>query len=62
MLPAEAYLPDGRTAADSATVRATFLIGPDKKIRFMLIYPMSVGRDFGEIVRAVDAVLATDIG
>ncbi len=60
MLPAEAYLPDGRTAADSATVRATFLIGPDKKIRFMLIYPMSVGRDFGEIIRAVDAVLATD--
>ncbi|HHB80191.1 MAG TPA: peroxiredoxin [Aliiroseovarius sp.] len=60
MLPAEAYLPDGRTAADSATVRATFLVGPDKKIRFMLIYPMSVGRDFNEIIRAVDAVLATD--
>ncbi len=60
MLPAEAYMPDGRTAADSATVRATFLIGPDKKIRFMLIYPMSVGRNFDEIIRAVDAVLATD--
>ena len=60
MLPADAYLPDGRTAADSATVRATFLIGPDKKVRFMLIYPMSVGRNFDEILRAVDAVLATD--
>ncbi len=60
MLEADAYLPDGRTAADSATVRATYLIGPDKKIRFMIIYPMSVGRNFDEIVRAVDAVQATD--
>ncbi len=60
MLPAEAYLPDGRTAADSATVRATYLIGPDKKVRFMIIYPMSVGRNFDEIIRAVDAVQATD--
>ncbi len=60
MLPAEAVLPDGRTPADSATVRATYLIGPDKKIRFMIVYPMSVGRNFDEILRAVDAVLATD--
>ncbi len=60
MLPAEAYLPDGRTAADSATVRATFLVGPDKKIRFMIVYPMSVGRNFDEIVRAVDAVQLAD--
>ncbi len=60
MLPAEAYLPDGRTAADSATVRTVFIIGPDKKIRLMMTYPMSVGRNFAEILRALDAVRATD--
>lgn len=60
MLPAEAYLPDGRTANDSATVRTTFIIGPDKKIRLMLIYPMTVGRNFDEILRALDAIQATD--
>ncbi|WP_415183639.1 peroxiredoxin [Phaeovulum sp.] len=60
MLPAEAYLPDGRTANDSATVRTVFIIGPDKKIRLMLIYPMTVGRNFAEIVRALDAVQAAD--
>lgn len=60
MLPAEAYLPDGRTANDTATVRTTFIIGPDKKIRLMLIYPMSVGRNFDEILRALDAIRVTD--
>jgi len=60
MLPAEAYLPDGRTANDTATVRTTFIIGPDKKIRLMLIYPMSVGRNFDEILRALDGVRQTD--
>lgn len=60
MLPAEAYLPDGRTPADSATVRTVFIIGPDKKIRLTLSYPMSVGRNFAEILRALDAVQATD--
>jgi thioredoxin-dependent peroxiredoxin len=61
MLPAEYYLPDeGRTPAHSATVRTVYLIGPDKKIRFTIAYPMSVGRGFNEILRAVDAVLATD--
>jgi len=60
MLPADAYLPDGRTPADSATVRTVFIIGPDKKIRLTLAYPMSVGRNFAEIVRALDAVQATD--
>jgi alkyl hydroperoxide reductase subunit AhpC len=60
MLPAEAHLPDGRTANDTATVRTTFIIGPDKKIRLMLIYPMSVGRNFDEILRALDAIQATD--
>lgn len=60
MLPAEAYLPDGRTPAHTATVRTVYIIGPDKKIRAMLIYPMSIGRNFDEILRTVDAVQATD--
>ena len=60
MLPADAYLPDGRTANDSATVRTVYIIGPDKKVRLMLTYPMSVGRNFAEILRAVDAIQATD--
>jgi thioredoxin-dependent peroxiredoxin len=60
MLPADAYLPDGRTPADTATVRTTFIIGPDKKVRVALIYPMSVGRNFDEILRALDAVQNTD--
>jgi alkyl hydroperoxide reductase subunit AhpC len=60
MLPAEAYLPDGRTPADSATVRTVFIIGPDKKVRLTMTYPMSVGRNFAEILRALDAVRATD--
>ncbi len=60
MLPAEAWLPDGRTAADSATVRTVFIIGPDKKIRLMMIYPMTVGRNFDEILRALDAVQLGD--
>lgn len=60
MLPAEAYLADGRTAADTATVRTVFIIGPDKKVRLMMCYPMSVGRNFAEILRALDAVQKTD--
>ena len=60
MLPADAYMPDGRTPADSATVRTVFIIGPDKKIRLMMIYPMSVGRNFAEILRALDAIQLTD--
>jgi len=60
MLPAEAYMPDGRTAKDSATVRTVFIIGPDKKIRLTMTYPMAVGRNFAEIIRALDAVQATD--
>jgi len=60
MLPAEAYLPDGRTAADSASVRTVFIVGPDKKVRLTMSYPMSVGRNFAEILRALDAVQATD--
>ena len=60
MLPADAYLPDGRTPAHSATVRTVFIIGPDKKVRLTMTYPMSVGRNFAEIVRALDAVQVTD--
>lgn len=60
MLPADAYMPDGRTAADSATVRTVYIIGPDKKVRLMMTYPMSVGRNFAEILRALDAVQQTD--
>ncbi|WP_347266679.1 peroxiredoxin [Paracoccus sp. (in: a-proteobacteria)] len=61
MLPAEFYLPaEGRTPAHSATVRTVFIIGPDKKVRLTMTYPMSVGRNFAEILRALDAVQATD--
>lgn len=59
MLPAEAYLPDGRTPADSATVRSVFIISPDKKIQLTMTYPMSVGRNFAEILRALDALQKT---
>ncbi len=56
MLPAEAYLPDGRTPADTATVRAVFIIGPDKQLKLQMVYPMTVGRNFPEILRALDAL------
>jgi len=50
---------DGRTAADNATVRAVFIIGPDKKIKAMLIYPMTSGRDFDEVLRLLDSCQLT---
>ncbi|MDT0511885.1 peroxiredoxin [Halomonas sp. LES1] len=56
MLPAEAYLPDGRTPADSATVRSVFIIGPDKQLKLSMTYPMNVGRNFAEVLRALDAL------
>lgn len=59
MLPAEAYLPDGRTPNDSATVRSVFIIGPDKQLKLSMTYPMSVGRNFAEVVRALDALQTT---
>jgi len=59
MLPADAYLPDGRTAADSASVRSVFIISPDKKLQLSMTYPMSVGRNFAEVLRALDALQAT---
>jgi len=59
MLPAEAYLPDGRTPNDTATVRSVFIIGPDKKLKLSMTYPMSVGRNFAEVLRALDALQLT---
>jgi len=59
MLPADAYLPDGRTAAETATVRSVFIIGPDKKLKLSMTYPMSVGRNFAEVLRALDALQLT---
>ena len=59
MLPADAYLPDGRTAADSASVRVVFIFSPDKKLQLSITYPMSVGRNFAEVLRALDALQAT---
>ena len=58
MLPAEA-VPGKRTANDNQTVRTVFLIGPDKKIKLMLFYPMSTGRNFDEILRALDSIQLT---
>ncbi len=56
MLPAEAYLPDGRTPADTATVRSVFIIGPDKQLKLTMTYPMNVGRNFAEVLRALDGL------
>ncbi len=56
MLPAEAYLPDNPTPADSQTVRSVFIIGPDKQLKLSMTYPMTVGRNFAEILRALDAL------
>ena len=50
---------EGRTAANNATVRTVFVIGPDKKIKLMLIYPMSTGRNFDEILRVIDSMQLT---
>ena len=60
MLPAEeAGSSDGRTAATNATVRSVFVIGPDKKIKLMMTYPMTTGRNFDEILRVVDSMQLT---
>jgi thioredoxin-dependent peroxiredoxin len=60
MLPESAgTTSEGRTAADNATVRTVFVIGPDKKIKLMLIYPMSTGRNFDEVLRALDSIQLT---
>jgi alkyl hydroperoxide reductase subunit AhpC len=60
MLPDEAgETSQGRTAADNATVRSVFVIGPDKKIKAMLTYPMSTGRNFDEVLRLLDSCQLT---
>lgn len=60
MLPAdEPETSEGRTAATNATVRSVFVIGPDKRIKMMLTYPMSTGRNFDEILRALDSMQLT---
>jgi thioredoxin-dependent peroxiredoxin len=60
MLPAYAgNTSEGRTAATNATVRTVFVVGPDKKIKLMLSYPMSTGRNFDEVLRVVDSMQLT---
>ncbi len=60
MLPADAgTTSEGRTPATNATVRTVFVIGPDKKIKLMLIYPMSTGRNFDEVLRVLDSIQLT---
>jgi alkyl hydroperoxide reductase subunit AhpC len=60
MLPAEAGDScDGRTAADNATVRNVYVIGPDKKIKLLISYPMSTGRNFDEVLRVIDSLQLT---
>ena len=59
MLPAEEKPNESRTAMTNATVRSVFLIDPEKKIRMMLTYPMTTGRNFEEIIRVLDSVQLT---
>jgi alkyl hydroperoxide reductase subunit AhpC len=60
MLPAEEPgTSDGRTPAANATVRTVFVIGPDKRIKLMLTYPMTTGRNFDEVLRVIDSMQLT---
>ena len=60
MLPADAgNTSEGRTAATNATVRTVFVVGPDKKVKLMLSYPMSTGRNFDEVLRVLDSLQLT---
>jgi alkyl hydroperoxide reductase subunit AhpC len=60
MLPAAAGdTAQGRTAADNATVRNVYVIGPDKQVKLMITYPMSTGRNFDEVLRVIDSLQLT---
>ncbi|MEP6961176.1 MAG: peroxiredoxin [Acidobacteriota bacterium] len=60
MLPADSgETSEGRSAATNATVRSVFVIGPDKKIKLMLVYPMTTGRNFDEVLRVLDSMQLT---
>jgi alkyl hydroperoxide reductase subunit AhpC len=60
MLPAEASgEPGKRTAADNQTVRNVYVIGPDKKLKLILVYPMTTGRNFDEVLRVIDSLQLT---
>jgi len=59
MLPADEVASDGRTPANNATVRSVFVIGPDKKIKLTLTYPMTTGRNFDEVLRVLDSIQLT---
>lgn len=60
MLPAEvAGTSEGRTATDNMTVRNVFVVGPDKKVKLVIVYPMSTGRNFDEVLRVIDSLQLT---